>query len=59
MMIECPKCGFAQPRDRYCASCGVDMEHLLAVPDPLWVRILQNPTLHLSLIGMLIALVVG
>lgn len=26
-MIECPKCGFHQPPDRYCANCGIDMEN--------------------------------
>jgi len=25
MMVNCPKCGFSQPKDQYCASCGVDM----------------------------------
>ena len=25
MMVNCPKCGFSQPQDQYCASCGVDM----------------------------------
>jgi hypothetical protein len=24
-MVNCPKCGFSQPQDQYCASCGVDM----------------------------------
>lgn len=26
MLINCPKCGFSQPQDKYCAQCGVDME---------------------------------
>lgn len=25
MMIHCPRCGFAQPNDQYCAQCGVNM----------------------------------
>lgn len=25
MLINCPKCGFSQPQDQYCAQCGVDM----------------------------------
>lgn len=58
-MIECPKCGFSQPQDKYCASCGVDMEALLARPKPFLVRVLQNPNLHLLMIGILIALVIG
>ena len=24
-MIKCPKCGFSQPKDQYCANCGIDM----------------------------------
>lgn len=26
MLINCPRCGFSQPNDKYCAQCGVDME---------------------------------
>lgn len=59
MMMECPRCGFAQPKDRYCASCGLDIEQFEAKPKPLWVRLVQNPNLHLSLIAILILLVVG
>lgn len=59
LMIECPRCGFAQPKDQYCASCGVNMDALLSKPKPLWVRVLQNPNLHLSLIFLLMVLVVG
>ena len=58
MMIECPRCGFAQPKDQYCASCGVNIDQLLAKPKPLLVRLLANPNFHLSLIGGLIAVVV-
>jgi hypothetical protein len=25
MMISCPRCGFSQPEDQYCAQCGVNM----------------------------------
>lgn len=59
MMIECPRCGFAQPKDQYCASCGVNMDQLLAKPKPFMVRLVQNPNFHLSLIGALIAVVVA
>lgn len=59
MMIECPRCGFSQPKDQYCASCGVDMDQLLAKPKPLFVRLVQNPNFHLALIGCLIAIVVA
>ncbi len=26
MLINCPRCEFSQPIDKYCAQCGVDME---------------------------------
>src|ERR1700678_3778964 len=26
-MIKCPKCGFEQPKDRFCAKCGIVMEN--------------------------------
>ena len=26
--INCPKCGFSQPKDRYCAKCGLDIYNL-------------------------------
>lgn len=28
-MMNCPKCGFEQPVDQYCAKCGVDMAKAL------------------------------
>lgn len=56
-MIECPRCGFAQPKDQYCASCGVNMEQLLSKPKPFFVRLVQNPNLHLFLIVTLIVVV--
>jgi hypothetical protein len=59
MMMECPRCGFAQPKDRYCASCGLDVEHFVVKPKPLLSRIVQNPNFHLSLIGLLVVLVVA
>jgi len=59
MMIECPRCGFEQPKDQFCASCGLDIEHYVAKPKPVLVQLLQNPNLHLTLIGISIVLVVG
>lgn len=59
MMMDCPRCGFAQPKDRFCASCGLDVENYHAKPLPLVVRILQNPSFHLSLVAVLIVFVVG
>ncbi len=59
MMMECPRCGFAQPKDQFCASCGLNIEQYVAKPRPFIVRVLQNPNLHLSLMGFAVAFVIG
>jgi hypothetical protein len=59
MMLECPRCGFEQPKDQFCAKCGLDIDSYVAKPKPAMVRLLQNPNLHLSLIGILIVIVIG
>ncbi len=58
-MMECPRCGFTQPKDRYCASCGLDVDHYVEKPKPLWIRLVQNPDFHLSLLVIMIVIVVG
>lgn len=58
-MIECPRCGFEQPKDQFCAKCGLDIENYVAKPKPALVRLLQNPNLHLTLIGCSIVVLVG
>lgn len=42
MLVNCPKCGFSQPQDQYCANCGVDMLAFKPVQKPLLQRILSN-----------------
>lgn len=54
MLVNCPKCGFSQPKDRYCASCGVDMETYRPAKVPLWKKILKSPVLHIVLIVVLV-----
>lgn len=34
-LTNCPKCGFEQPVDQYCASCGVDMTLVPKKSEPL------------------------
>ncbi len=57
--MDCPRCGFSQPKDQYCASCGLNVETYIAKPPPFYVRLLQNPTLHLVLLGVLIIAATG
>lgn len=54
MLVNCPKCGFSQPQDRYCASCGIDMENFKPVGDPFWKKILGNPFVHVGFIFCLV-----
>ncbi len=42
MLVNCPKCGFSQPKDKYCAACGIDMESFKPKQDPFLKRFLDN-----------------
>lgn len=44
----CPKCGFKQPEDRYCANCGIDVTEYKPEDTPLWKRLLSNGIVQLS-----------
>ena len=52
-MMNCPRCGFTQPEDQYCAKCGVDMinfkEHT-----PLHKKAMNSSQLHLIIIFSII-----
>ncbi len=50
MLIKCPRCGFQQPIDKYCAQCGVDMESFKPPEVPLFKKIFGNPLIQLSLL---------
>lgn len=56
MMVNCPKCGFSQPKDRYCASCGVDMVAFRPAQKPLMTRLLQNTSIQI--LALVVAVVV-
>ncbi len=57
MMVNCPKCGFSQPKDRYCASCGVDMVAFRPAQKPLMTRLLQNTSVQIvALVGAIVVL---
>lgn len=50
MLIKCPRCGFQQPIDKYCAQCGVDIESFKPPASPLFKKIFGNPLVQLSLL---------
>ncbi|MDG0815530.1 hypothetical protein [Bdellovibrio svalbardensis] len=50
MLIKCPRCGFQQPIDKYCAQCGVDIESFKPPAAPLFKKIFGNPLVQLSLL---------
>lgn len=49
-MMDCPRCGFTQPKDQYCAKCGIDVESYHKAPPNLFVRIANSSNLHLGVI---------
>jgi hypothetical protein len=56
MMHECPKCGFVQPKDRYCANCGLDIDLYKPEPEPLTKKLLNNTSAQIFVV---IAIVVA
>lgn len=53
MLIRCPRCGFQQPMDKYCAQCGVDME-VYQRPKPSFAsRTFGNPALQIGAVLLL------
>ena len=57
MMHECPKCGFVQPQDQYCANCGLDIDNYKPAPTTLLQKLGKNTVLQLSiLVAVVLAL---
>jgi hypothetical protein len=54
MNITCPKCGFDQPKDKFCANCGVDIENFHSPGQSLGQRILTSSFFYLFLAFVLI-----
>jgi hypothetical protein len=58
MMVNCPKCNLLQPKDQYCANCGVNMETWQPPAKPLWKKVLGNWMVQLSLLFVVIFAIV-
>lgn len=54
MLINCPRCGFSQPKDRYCANCGVDMDNFKPKPTSIVKKVLSSPFFHIFIIASLV-----
>lgn len=58
MLINCPRCGFSQPKDQYCAQCGVDMQSYKPKTPPLYQRLIGNAGVQIGAL-VVAALVIG
>ncbi|RME16338.1 MAG: hypothetical protein D6797_04720 [Bdellovibrio sp.] len=54
MMMDCPKCGFNQPKDQYCANCGIDVEKYLKEKPHKLKNFLSSPKTQIT--GIVIAI---
>lgn len=54
MMVNCPKCGFSQPRDLYCARCGVDMTAYRPIEKPLIVQLARSTMFQIAVLGFVV-----
>lgn len=50
MLVTCPKCGFQQPQDQYCANCGVDMVRFRPKNNSALSRFLSIVPVQISLV---------
>jgi hypothetical protein len=57
MMVNCPKCGFSQPQDQYCASCGVDMLTFKPAQKSFLIRMATNTLLQMAVVSITIFVV--
>lgn len=55
MMMECPKCGFVQPKDQYCANCGIDTVSFKPQRPSLFIRMLNSSLLQVIFIVVAVA----
>ncbi|MEK7355284.1 MAG: hypothetical protein AAB250_02465 [Bdellovibrionota bacterium] len=55
-MMSCPKCGFTQPADQYCASCGVDMKVWRPREKPFIVRLATNTVFQIVVVTLVVGI---
>ena len=59
MLVKCPRCEFSQPKDQYCARCGVDMESYKPPRKSFLKSYLTDPLLYLATALVVIGLSIG
>ena len=59
MITKCPKCSFSQPKDKFCANCGVDIELFEPQRSPLHKQIFKNTTVQIITLMALIAAMIS
>lgn len=47
MLVKCPRCGFSQPKDQYCAQCGIDMTAFKPPRQSAFKRYATDPLMYL------------
>lgn len=58
MLVNCPRCGFSQPNDQYCAQCGIDMQSFKQKKQPLVKLLLDNAGVQVGIL-LIAAVLVG
>lgn len=54
-MINCPKCGFSQPPDQFCAKCGVNVQTYIPKAIPVHMKMLKSPGVRTTAFILVIA----
>lgn len=57
MMVNCPRCGFSQPQDQYCARCGIDMLAFKPAQKPFLQRLVGNTVFQITVLVLIVVTV--
>jgi hypothetical protein len=52
MLIKCPKCGFSQPKDHYCAHCGVNIDKFTPEKENITKAFFSHLLVQISLVTL-------
>lgn len=50
MLTNCPRCGFSQPQDQYCAQCGIDMQSFKPKELPFFKKLVSSTSFQLGVL---------